>query len=196
MVDYLGERAQQFGLLHTGIETWARDVFENADSDASGELSVVEAFCILPDLENMLLQHQPNAASKRSSLIPGKGLRDFFQQYFQQIRHRKSLNREFNKIDTLKTGWITVGSLVSYIVDQFDLNLPEEQEKRFRASICYYARLYGCFQHRTSKISRTEFASFWMKFTDLYRRIDSNNGFDFYNVYSIYIIWFRRRNRI
>jgi len=122
----------------------------------------------------MLLHFQP--ANKRSGTGPAKGVREFFQKFFNQIRHRKGLNAEFKKIDATRCGYITVDSLVKHIIDQFSLRLPITQESRFTTSIQYYADLYGCFKAKEGQISRYEFSTFWLKFTELYRKIDKNNG--------------------
>ena len=51
-------RASELGLMKKGITEWATEVFKLADADGSDELSVIETFCILPDLERKLLCHQ------------------------------------------------------------------------------------------------------------------------------------------
>ena len=88
----------------------------------------------MPDLDLLLLHHQPTM-SKRSSVVSTAKLFEFFQRFFREIRHRTTLNAEFKKIDNAKTGFITVDLLVGYVIEQFHLNLSEKQEQQFLSSI-------------------------------------------------------------
>ena len=48
------------------------------------------------------------------------------------------------------------------------------QAHHFTDSIRHFAREFGCFTKKSNQITRLEFSSFWLKFTDLFRRMDSN----------------------
>ena len=65
-------------------------------------------------------------------------------------------------------------TLVGYMIEQFDLEFSDRQTHHFTDSIRHFAREFGCFTKKSNQISRLEFSTFWLKFTDLFRRIDSN----------------------